>query len=75
MWLACYTQEGIGEPVRITQGEVARSAPDGQLSEWNKPDQAAAMHATGFDAPIYGVRKQQDKPQAQGAAATASPIA
>jgi hypothetical protein len=32
----------------------------------NKPDQAAAEHATDFDVPIYNVWKQQEKTAGSG---------
>lgn len=58
LWLACWTQEEIAAEVGITQGEVAKSIPNGELAEQNKP---AANHLTDFDPPIYNVWKQQEK--------------
>jgi hypothetical protein len=47
MWLACHTQEEIAEAVGCSQGEVAKSIPNGELAEQNKP---AASHLTDFDS-------------------------
>ena len=59
LWLACWTQQEIAEEVGITQGEVAKSIPNGNLAELNKTQQAAADHATDFAPPIYNIWKQQ----------------
>ena len=58
MWLACYTQEEIAEAVGCSQGEVAKSIPNGELAEQNKP---ASAHLTDFDPPLYNVWKQQTR--------------
>jgi hypothetical protein len=61
LWLACWTQQEIAAELGITQGEIAKSIPNGNLSELGKPDKAAADHATDFDPPIYNIWKQQKK--------------
>jgi hypothetical protein len=46
----------------ISQGEVAKSVPNGDSAECNKnpaASEAAAAHQTDFDPPIYNVWKQQ----------------
>ena len=58
MWLACHTQEEIAEAVGCSQGEVAKSIPNGELAEQNKP---AASHLTDFEPPLYNVWKQQSR--------------
>lgn len=37
----------------MTQGEVAKSIPNGEIADLNKSEQSAATHATDFDPPIY----------------------
>lgn len=61
LWLACYTQEEIAREVDLTQGEVAKSIPNGNLADLNKNQQSAADHATDFEPPLYNVWKQQTK--------------
>lgn len=61
LWLACHTQQEIADAVGITQGEAAKSIPNGELAEMNKTQQADANHATDFDVPIYNIWKQQAK--------------
>ncbi len=47
--MRCHTQEEISEAVGVSQGEVAKSIPNGDLAEWNKPERAAAEHAIDFE--------------------------
>ena len=61
LWLACWTQQEIAVDVGLTQAEIAKSIPNGDIAEMNKTDRAAADHATDFEAPIYNVWKQQEK--------------
>lgn len=61
LWLACSSQDEIANAVNMSQGEVAKSIPSGEVAELNKTDQAAATHATDFDLPIYNIWKQQTK--------------
>ena len=61
LWLACWNQLNIAYAVGMTQGEIAKSIPNGDIAEMNKTDRAAADHATDFEAPIYNVWKQQEK--------------
>jgi hypothetical protein len=61
MWLACYGQQEIADAVGVSQGEVAKSIPSGNVAELNKPDRSAAEHATDFEPPIYNIWKQQTK--------------
>jgi hypothetical protein len=61
LWLACWTQEQIAGELSISQGEVAKNIPSGDIAVLNKSDRAAAEHATDFDPPIYNVWKQQEK--------------
>lgn len=52
MRMACHTQEEIGEAVGVPPGTVGREVLQfGNLADLKKPDQAAATHATDFDAP------------------------
>jgi len=66
LWLACWTQEQIAEELSISQGEVAKSIPNGDLAILNKSAQAAAEHATDFDPPLYNIWKQQEKTAGSG---------
>ncbi len=68
LWLSCRTQEEIAEAVGVSQGEVAKSIPNGKFAVWNKtPEQeAAANHATDFELPLYNVWKQQEKTPGSG---------
>lgn len=61
LWLACWTQQEIADEVGVTQAEIAKSIPNGDLAELNKSDRAAAEHATDFEVPIYNIWKQQKK--------------
>lgn len=63
LWLSCRTQEEIAEEVGVTQGEVAKSIPNGDIAEWNISESAKALssHAAEFEVPIYNVWKQQEK--------------
>jgi len=56
MWLACHTQEEIGEKENLTKQAVSlvcQEIPD--LEKLDKPSQAAAEHATEFEVPLYNV--------------------
>ena len=44
--MACHTQQEIADAVGITQGEAAKSIPNGELAEMNKTQPADANHAT-----------------------------
>ena len=57
LWMACHTQEQIAESVGCSQGEIAKSIPNGNLAERNNSDQSLASHAIDFDVPIYNVWK------------------
>ncbi|QDU39694.1 DNA methylase [Maioricimonas rarisocia] len=62
MWLACHTQQEIADAVGCPQQTVAdqiRGFTDSVLQ--NRSGKAAAEHATGFEAPIYNIWKQQEK--------------
>jgi transcriptional regulator with XRE-family HTH domain len=61
LWLAGWSQSEIADAVGLTQGEIAKSIPNGDIAELNKSQQSAADHATDFDVPIYNVWKQQAK--------------
>lgn len=61
LWMACCTQQEIATACDVSQGEVAKSIPNGDLAERNKNDQACATHAVDFDLPIYNIWKQQEK--------------
>ena len=61
LWLACWTQQEIADEIGVTQGEIAKSIPNGDIAILNKSERAAAEHATDFDPPIYNVWKQQEK--------------
>lgn len=66
-WLACWTQEEIAEAEGISQQAVALSFTNfGNLAVLGKTQQAAAEHATDFEAPIYNVWKQQEKSKGSG---------
>jgi hypothetical protein len=60
MWLACYTQEEIGEAVGCSQDTVALVLRGmASLPEFVKSDQASASHAVDFDIPLYNVWKRR----------------
>jgi transcriptional regulator with XRE-family HTH domain len=61
LWLAGWSQSEIAEAVGLTQGEIAKNIPNGNIAELNKTQQSAADHASDFDVPIYNVWKQQTK--------------
>lgn len=61
LWLACWTQNEIADSVGVTQSEVAKSIPSGDIAILNKSEAASAGHATDFDVPIYNIWKQQEK--------------
>jgi len=59
LWLACYTQEEIGEMVGITKETVSQVCQ--KMAELPKSDKPAAEHLTDFEPPIYNIWKQQEK--------------
>ena len=59
LWLACYTQEEIGEEVGITHQAVDLVLQG--MAELPKLAEPAASHTDGFEVPIYNVWKQQTK--------------
>jgi len=63
LWLACYTQDEIAEAVGVSQGEVAKSIPNGDIAKQNKP---SASHLADFEVPLYNVWKQQEKTAGSG---------
>lgn len=62
MWLACHTNEEIGELFGCDKATVTRVV-DELLQNGNlaKVQQSAAEHATDFTPPIYNIWKQQEK--------------
>lgn len=59
MWLACYTNDEIGNEFDMTPQGVGQVLKEmAELPEVSKP---AAHHLTDFDPPIYNVWKQQEK--------------
>jgi hypothetical protein len=61
-WLACWTLEEIGESEGLDKATVSRVCCDfPELEKCNKPQRAAAEHATDFTPPIYNIWKQQEK--------------
>lgn len=61
LWLACWTQQEVADELGCTQGEIAKSIPNGNIAERNKAEIAAAEHASDFTPPIYNIWKQQEK--------------
>jgi len=62
LWLACWTQQEIADEVGCVKAEVnAVCSKMADLPNMNKPDKAAAEHATDFETPIYNIWKQQTK--------------
>lgn len=62
LWLACHTQEDVAGQFDLSHravGQILEETAD--LPKLPKPDQAAASHATDFDAPIYNIWKQQER--------------
>lgn len=56
LYLRCHTQEEIAEAVGTSVGKVNEVCSEmATLPKMNKPDQAAAEHATDFTAPIYNL--------------------
>ena len=51
----------IADVVGLTQGEVAKNIPNGEVADLNKVESAAADHATDFTVPIYNIWRQQEK--------------
>ena len=62
LWLACWTVDEIAEEVGLTKQAISLVCQEtADLPKLDKPQQAAAEHATDFDTPIYNVWKQQTK--------------
>lgn len=61
LWLACWTQEQIASELSVSQGEIAKIIPNGDIAVLNKTDRASADHSTEFAPPLYNVWKQQEK--------------
>ena len=62
MWMACYTQEEIGEKENLDKAQINRICCEmAGLPKLNKSDKAAAEHATDFQIPLYNVWKQKQK--------------
>ncbi|MEX0727743.1 MAG: hypothetical protein WD065_15810, partial [Planctomycetaceae bacterium] len=62
LWLACWTQQEIADEVGLTNQQVSQITADlPEVGKLNKPDKAAAEHATDFETPIYNIWKQQEK--------------
>ncbi|MCO8125549.1 hypothetical protein NHH03_27670 [Stieleria sp. TO1_6] len=61
LWLAGYSQSEIARLVGLSQPEIAKVIPNGNIAELNKTDQNAANHETDFETPIYNIWKQQTK--------------
>ncbi|WP_262965146.1 hypothetical protein [Methylobacter psychrophilus] len=62
LWLACHTQEQIGEAVglnRTVVGDICNTFVETVLE--NQNHKTAANHITDFTIPIYNVWKQQTK--------------
>jgi hypothetical protein len=61
-WLACWTLDEIAESEGLDKATVSRVCCDfPELEKCNKPQRAAAEHATDFTPPIYNIWKQQEK--------------
>lgn len=62
LWMACWTAEEIADACCVDKAQVSRICCEAaDLPKLNKPDRAAAEHATDFDVPLYNVWKQQEK--------------
>ena len=62
MWMACYTQEEIGEKEGIAKSAVNEICSEmAALPKLNKSDKSYAEHATDFQVPLYNVWKQKEK--------------
>ena len=59
MWMACYTQEEIGEKENITKETVSQVCQI--MANLQKSDKAYAEHATDFQIPLYNVWKLKQK--------------
>lgn len=66
LWLACWTQEQIASELSVSQGEIAKIIPNGDIAVLNKTDRASADHSTEFAPPLYNVWKQQEKTNGSG---------
>jgi hypothetical protein len=62
LWLACWTEEEIGETVGCDKATVSRIIND-LLQDGNlaKLQRIAALHQVDFDPPLYNIWKQQTK--------------
>jgi len=60
LWLACWTQEAIGEEIGITKETVSEIVSQ-KMANLPESDKAVASHATDFAPPLYNVWKQQEK--------------
>lgn len=61
-WLACWTVDEIAESENVGKATVSELCSEFvNLQKANKPDRAAAEHATDFSPPIYNIWKQQEK--------------
>lgn len=66
-WLACWTLNAISEQENIAKTTASDICSDfSKLEKADKPERAAAEHATDFDPPIYNIWKQQDKTAGSG---------
>lgn len=62
LWLACWTAEEIAEATGITKQAVNDVCQEmANLPKLDKPDRAAAEHASDFDPPIYNIWRKQSK--------------
>jgi hypothetical protein len=61
-WLACWTLDEIAESENISKAQLSEvCSVFTELEKCNKPQRAAAEHATDFTPPIYNIWKQQEK--------------
>jgi hypothetical protein len=61
-WLACWTLDEIAESENISKAQLSEvCSVFTELEKANKPQRAAAEHATDFTPPIYNIWKQQEK--------------
>jgi hypothetical protein len=59
LWLACHTQEEIGEILGCERGEIRGQADNfGEIGNLAESAKSAASHLTDFDQPLYNVWKQ-----------------
>jgi hypothetical protein len=62
LWLACHSTDEIAEAIGCGKADVSKVCSEAaDMPNLNKPDRAAADHATDFDPPIYNAWKQQEK--------------